>query len=180
MDILHEETVQPAHLSPQHNFNASSRMSWQSYKNYSENSLIDKVDESVQTTFNESPICLSKYKPTLLNISIPLPTRDKVDERRYKQYLEYRESIKRLRPIVAKKRARILELKSKKVDLERRCEEEEFVVNNLKEKLVTAKACLKEKRDAIQLDVMSRLQILQEKFIHVSNVYSKVQQELNK
>ena len=177
MDILQEETMQPAHLSPHYQFNASSRMS---YQNYCENSLIDKVDESVQTTFNESPICLSKYKPTLLNISIPLPTRDKLDERRYKQYLEYRESIKRLRLIVAKKRTIILELQAKKEDLEKRYEEEEIVVNNLRENLFTAKARLRGKRDAIQLDVMSRLHILKEKFIHVSNDYSKIQQELNK
>ena len=151
-----------------------------SYQNYSENSLINRVDESVQTTFNESPICLPKYKATLLNISIPLPTRNKVDERRYKQYLEYRESIKLLRPIVAKKRTKLLELQAKKVDLERRYEEEVTVVSNLKDKLAIAKARLREKRDAIQLNVASRLQILQEKFTHVSSVYSKVQQELNK
>ncbi|KAI6661043.1 hypothetical protein LOD99_13765 [Oopsacas minuta] len=158
-EFINQEIEQPARLTPHHPFNGTSRMSW---LNYSQINYVEKVDESIQTTLNDTPISFLKCNG--LTISMMLPTTEKADRRRYEKYLVYRASIIKLRPIVDMLQKQNLELETNKSDLEKKYSEKVIYLDNVKGRLAIAKAKVETKRNTIQLDIQARLQVVKDKF----------------
>ena len=131
-------------------------MSW---LNYSQNNVIDKVDESAQTTLNDSPITCSILKSVAsINFAFRLPSTEQFDKIRYEQYLDYKRKISKLHPQVAQLLQEVEALTATKETLQNTYSDEVTQIDILKKKIADTKSAIRDRRAAIQLDVTSRLQ----------------------